>query len=145
MIVVRWTIVLLYAFFIFVFAQNSLSGANAMMDWLRAWFPMLSHDQAAAAVVYLRKLIHMGGYFLAFVLTYAAVRVTPRLNRFSYAVAAILALTLAAGDEWYQTTLPHRSGSFRDILLDLAGIGLAAAAVRVFHGMRARSEKASSN
>ncbi|HOB08856.1 MAG: VanZ family protein [Limnochordia bacterium] len=144
MIVKRWIIVLLYAVFIFVFTQSTASGASAMISWLKAWFPMLPNEQAVEAVVYLRKLIHIGGYFLAFVLIHSAVRVTPRLNRCAYTVSAALALTLAACDEWYQTRLSHRSGSVLDIALDLAGIGLAAAAVRVFHIAR-KSEKASSS
>lgn len=93
-----------------------------MIAKLREWFPSFSYDQAAAVVLYLRRLIHLGSYFLALVLVYSAVTATPLLNHFPYSVSVLLALILAACDEWYQTRLPHRSGSAADVLLDLIGI-----------------------
>lgn len=138
-------IVLLYALFIFVFTQNSASSASAMIARLGAWFPYLSHNDIVAIVWYLRKLIHIGGYFLALIMIYSAVLATPRLNRFPYSVSVILALALAASDEWYQTKFSHRSGNLGDVMVDLIGIVLAVAAVKAFNSIRNKSQKASSN
>jgi VanZ family protein len=136
---------LVYALMIFVFAQSAASGATPMIAKLREWFPSFSYDQAAAVVLYLRRLIHLGSYFLALVLVYSAVTATPLLNHFPYSVSVLLALILAACDEWYQTRLPHRSGSAADVLLDLIGIFLAVGTIRLFSSIRNKNEKASSN
>lgn len=121
----RWILVLLYGVFIFVFAQSPESGAASMNIELLKWFPNLDHESLRIIIIYLRKFAHIAGYFLATVLIYLAAKITPKLDRHPYIVSLILSLILAIIDEWYQTTLPHRTGSVMDVLIDLIGIVLA--------------------
>ncbi|HHT36000.1 MAG: VanZ family protein [Candidatus Wallacebacter cryptica] len=145
MVVIRWLLVTAYVAFIFIFSQSPASSAGSMADWLLNMFPFLDNYDLGMVVLYLRKLIHIGGYFLAAVLFYAAAKVSPRLERFPAHTAFILAVLLAVCDESYQTRLTHRSGTVSDIFIDLVGISLGIISVKVYQNFKGRPKKASSS
>jgi VanZ family protein len=78
----------------------------------------------------LRKIGHFVGYFTLSVLLFRAWRATfPRLSTrwcVQWAMVAFLSTSLVAMlDEWHQSFLPSRTGTFRDVILD-SSAGLAA-------------------
>ena len=91
---------------------------------------------------WLRKSGHVVGYFTLSVLLFRSWRATfPRLSTrwcLQWATIALLSTSLVATlDEWHQSFLPSRTGTFRDVLLDTAA-GLLAQ-VTLFAIIRARS------
>jgi VanZ family protein len=82
-------------------------------------------DPARFAVwhVLLRKTGHIIGYFTLSVLLFRSWRATfPRLSTrwcLQWATVAFLSTSLVAMlDEWHQSLLPSRTGTFRDVILD---------------------------
>jgi len=144
LIVVRWIIVIGYISFIFWFARSTASSASSMTSYLLRWFPFLQQVGIQTVVYYLRKAIHVGGYFVAALLLYAAASVTPRMKKAPYFTAFGLSVALAVCDEWYQLSLPHRTGNPADVLVDLIGIALALIGIRLLNRRRIK-EKASAN
>jgi VanZ family protein len=115
---------ILYPIFHFVFG----------MDWARfaAWHALL------------RKIGHIVGYFILSVLMFRSWRATfPRLSTrwcLQWATVAILSTSLVAMlDEWHQSFLPSRTGTFRDVILDSTA-GLVAQ-VALFAILRKVSER----
>jgi VanZ family protein len=92
----------------------------------------------------LRKTGHVVGYFILSVLLLRSWRATfPRLSTrwcLHWAMVALLSASLVATlDEWHQTLLLSRTGTFRDVILDnTAGL---VAQVALFAILRKRSEK----
>lgn len=72
----------------------------------------------------LRKLAHMAEFGLLFLLWWRALG--PRGGP----AAAAIAIAYAAIDELHQSTVPDRVGSPIDVLIDSAGVALAAVAAR---------------
>ena len=73
--------------------------------------------------VLLRKIGHIVGYFILSVLLFRSWRATfPRLSTrwcLQWATVALLSTSLVAMlDEWHQSFLPSRTGTFRDVILD---------------------------
>lgn len=71
----------------------------------------------------LRKTGHVVGYFILSVLLFRSWRATfPRLSTrwcLQWATVALLSTLLVAMlDEWHQTSLASRTGTFRDVILD---------------------------
>ena len=71
----------------------------------------------------LRKTGHIVGYFTLSVLLFRSWRATfPRLSTrwcLQWATVAFLSTSLVAMlDEWHQSLLPSRTGTFRDVILD---------------------------
>jgi VanZ family protein len=74
---------------------------------------------------YIRKTGHFGGYFILSVLLFRAWKATLRLPsvwtvRWA-AIALFMAALVASLDEWHQTFLPSRTGTWRDVVLDSVG------------------------
>ena len=70
------------------------------------------------------KSAHLGAYAILAILLERALA----LPRRGMALALLLTVLYAASDEFHQTFVPGRHGSFTDIVIDLAGgaLGLAA-------------------
>ncbi|WP_005032836.1 VanZ family protein [Holophaga foetida] len=83
------------------------------------------HSQATWELVHLlvRKLSHWAEYFILAVLLYRGFRKEdPALWNRRWAIGALaLVAALALGDEFHQTFVSERSGSFWDSLLDIFG------------------------
>jgi VanZ family protein len=70
----------------------------------------------------LRKLAHMGVYAVLTVLLFHALRRHTDSKTQAWLLAALLAGIYALSDEWHQTVVPGRQGSFRDVGIDTLGI-----------------------
>jgi VanZ family protein len=92
----------------------------------------------------LRKIGHIVGYFILSVLMFRSWRATfPRLSTrwcLQWATVALLSASLVAMlDEWHQSFLPSRTGTFRDVMLDSAAALVAQ--VALFAILRKVSER----
>lgn len=82
----------------------------------------------------LRKLAHVTVYGALTLLWYWALRpVTPR----ALLIAAAIAIVYAITDEYHQSFVEGRSGSVRDVAIDLVGVTLASLLLR--YDQRVRS------
>jgi VanZ family protein len=127
----RWAAVVAWAAVILVAASDSFS-AESSGGWLRALF---GSDVPYVLHIAIRKLAHVVVYAILGTLTLNAARAS--LTRAATMVMTI-ALAVAVTDEWIQSFSPARTGSFRDVLLDLGGAALGAYALSVFPAVRAR-------
>ena len=104
----------------------------ALIFWLSAQ-PDLDSGLGAIDAI-LRKFAHVIVYGALTLLWYWALRpATPR----ALPIAAAIALVYAATDEYHQSFVEGRSGSVRDVAIDLVGIGLASLLLR--YDQRVRS------
>jgi len=105
-------------------------------------------DRARFAVWHalLRKTGHIVGYFALSVLLFRSWRATfPRLTTrwcLQWATVALLSTSLVAMlDEWHQSFLPSRTGTFRDAILDsTAGLVAQIALFVILRKQRLRME-----
>ena len=101
----------------------SLSGGGASSNntglLLRFIFPTLSEETFAAVNFSLRKLAHVVGYAVLSLLNSRALLGRQR------PLAVILAMIVAIIDEVHQSTIPTRSGSPLDAVLDTAAATVA--------------------
>ena len=118
----RWIPVFLYFAAFSYFSAQPESSAATMNSWVYRIFPYLSHGQVRELVFLARKVIHVAAYGVAALLFFYAVTGTYGLRRHPYMWAAVLSFVTAGVDEWYQSTLPHRTGTITDVLID--GIGI---------------------
>lgn len=130
-VLVRWIIVIFYVVFILVFSGSPASSAQTMTSWFWKWLPNLSRAQIQALVFYMRKGLHVSGYFLATIIIFQAISATPQLKRYPYSFSFLLTTLFAVFDEWQQSSLPFRTGSIKDVGLDLAGISLALLIIKI--------------
>jgi len=122
--------------YILIFSFSAQTGPNssALSDRLAYWllelvWPdfFLQTEAECAAILNtitfcLRKAAHMALYFILAALLLWAVRKWPDPQRLA-AYVVLLCAVLASLDEFHQTFVPGRSGQFRDVLIDLAGVG----------------------
>lgn len=83
-----------------------------------------SHVQASETPLYnfiILKTLHASGYALLTLTNAYALNQSGKKNK-NWLVAAILALVYSISDEFHQQFIPTRSGSLRDIGIDLIGI-----------------------
>ena len=137
------------AFWVGVIALESTNlGSAEHTGWIL--YPVLhflfrvSHAQFADWHMVLRKTGHVIGYSILSLLLFRSWRATfPRLSTrwcLQWAVLAQLSASMVATlDEWHQSFLPSRTGTYKDVILDSA----AAAAVQVllFLFLRALNRK----
>ena len=82
----------------------------------------LSASQIETLNVVLRKTLHLTGYGILGALGFRAARGDKRTFALHWAVIGVaIAVSVASIDEWHQTLIPSRGGSFADVLLDAAG------------------------
>ena len=96
----------------------------------------------------LRKTGHFVGYFTLSALLFRSWRATfPRLSTrwcLQWATLAFLCTSLVAMlDEWHQSFLPSRTGTFRDVVLDSSAAFIAQIALFAILRMRSFSMKES--
>jgi VanZ family protein len=70
----------------------------------------------------LRKLAHMGVYAVLMVLLFRALQGHTDNKRHALLLAALLAVLYALSDEWHQSFIAGRYGSFHDVWIDILGI-----------------------
>jgi VanZ family protein len=102
----RWVAVLLWMGGIFVLSS----------------IPSLHSPFALLSDFILRKLAHIGVYTGLTVLLFLALQQHTDSTRRAWLLAILLAGAYALADEWHQTIVPGRQGSFRDVGIDMLGI-----------------------
>jgi VanZ family protein len=118
--------------------SGGAGGADPMVDLLRTLFG-LSREAAEFATVVLRKGIHFVFYGTVASLAWSAAVGARASARTAVGFGLAIALTLAAFDEGRQTSVPGRTGSASDVVLDLAG---AATFIAISIRVRRRGTKA---
>jgi hypothetical protein len=118
----RWLPVVAWSAVILIASGDEFSAAQSG-GWFRALFGVALPYWVHVAV---RKTTHLAAYGILGAL---AMRASPRA-----AIALAIALCVAIIDELHQSTLPTRTGSPWDVLLDMIG---AAIAVRFVPAVRA--------
>lgn len=101
-------------------------------SWVARWLPLLtamgaiffvSHQPAAELPdfgfwdVSLKKLGHFLAYALLAILALRAVWGWKR----PYLIAALIVFLFSLSDEYHQTFIPGRNGTFLDVIIDIAG------------------------
>ncbi len=81
---------------------------------------------------YIRKLAHMTEYALLFLLCIPAVMVFVKERKRAVAVSALVSFLYACSDEIHQLFVPGRSGSPKDVGVDMIGTGAAALVYIIF-------------
>jgi VanZ family protein len=104
--ILRWVAVVLWAGVIFVLSA----------------IPSLASPFAPFYDFVLRKLAHMGVYAILMVLLFRALQGHTDSKRHALLLAALLAVLYSLSDEWHQTFVAGRYGSFRDVWIDILGI-----------------------
>ncbi len=108
----------------FIYARSAqpadISGAESedVLEFLLRFFPFLTLHAV-------RKLAHFTEFFILGGLLYLD---TGLLGRPSLPLSLGVGLLAAGADEYLQTFIPGRSGELRDVLLDLLGVAVGAAA-----------------
>jgi len=118
-----WGPVAVYA--ALIIGVSSIPGRSLAVDWIWSW----------------DKLLHACEYSVLGALLARAVGV--RLRPWvAFSVAVVAAAAFGACDEWYQTSVPGRTGTPYDAVADLVGATLGALSVtlwrqrKVSHGDR---------
>ncbi len=105
-----------------------------ILKWLLSWFPPLSPAQFAIVHFYFRKIVgHAANYGFLYFLWFRAFRGSrgyPPGRAFLWSLG--LCLTLALLDEGHQGLIVSRSGSLRDVALDMGGAALSALLTAIF-------------
>jgi len=123
-----WAMALAYPAFLFLAAVRPEFGADATRAIVEMILPHLDSRQVHMVVVVLRKAGHFLGYGLFAMILANAIYSIPRGKRdrrrvvVSCLAAALIALGVAAMDEYVQSMVPHRTGARQDVALDLLGI-----------------------
>jgi len=84
--------------------------------------PSLASPLAPVYDFILRKLAHMGVYTVLTILLFRALRRHMASTSHALLLAVLVAGVYACSDEWHQTFVPGREGSWRDVGIDTLGI-----------------------
>jgi VanZ family protein len=96
---------------------------------------------------YLRKTGHFVGYFVLSLFLFGSWRATlrrpsePRWALLWGGTAYFMATFVASMDEWHQTTLPSRTGTWHDVVLDSSAALTAQIVIFLFIRWRSRAAK----
>jgi VanZ family protein len=104
--------------------------ALALMALIFAFSAMPSDDADKGFLVFVvRKLAHFGEYFALTGLWWWAL--STRIDRRRAILPALaIAVAYAITDEWHQTFVDGRTGTWRDVVIDSAGALTAAGLIR---------------
>jgi VanZ family protein len=101
-------------------SQSSSSLIIPLIAWL---LPCASQNALATLHILLRKAGHFLEYaFLAFLLFRAFRQGSKRFRHSWFLYAGLISLGYSAVDEYLQTFIPARTGSFYDWIIDASGI-----------------------
>jgi VanZ family protein len=106
--------------------------APFIVPLLKKLAPGASNGQLHATHMVLRKLTHLAEYALLALLWFGAIARTGRPVRAAW-LALLVCLACAVADEAHQAMTPARTGSVRDVLIDVSG---AAGALLIARGWR---------
>lgn len=98
-----------------------------MLGWLLSWVTTWSPAQLLEINFYARKAAHVTVYAILYVLWHRAFQEQQRYSRSgAFLISMVLCLTFGLMDEGHQLLVNSRTGSIRDVGLDLAGSSLGA-------------------
>jgi VanZ family protein len=110
----------------FLFASQEASSASYTNSFLARWLPHLSAAELRQLTLVGRKMVHVAAYGFLTLIVYYAGRKTRRMRPIALRLAVVFAFLVAILDEGYQSRLLYRTGSVEDVLIDGAGIAVAA-------------------
>lgn len=129
----RWAPLLLWILVIGVFSTDDFSSeetGSVLLPWLEWLFPWISDAGLDALHIALRKAGHVTEFGVLALLWYRALAWRRSGWRgWAAAVAALLALGIAAVDEWGQGFTRSREGALADVGWDVLGALAALAAL----------------
>lgn len=110
---------------------------------LKFLFPAAPEETLQIYHGYVRKCAHVTEYAILALLTFRALTgaASARLRKWRYLVPLILVAAIASADEFNQSFLASRTGSPRDVLLDISG-GAGMIALLWLIGRRTRRTRA---
>ena len=106
--------------------------------WMGIIFTLSSFEGAVVSQIHwieflIKKTIHMTEYAILWLFTFRALRHTTEFSLTKAGLIALLvAILYAATDEFHQTLVPTRFGTFRDVAIDATGAAIAFFATRNF-------------
>jgi VanZ family protein len=120
---------------------GSADHTGALLKWLLSWLPPMPPARFNLIHFYVRKALgHFGNYAFLYFLWFRAIRGQlgwTSTRAFFLGLGFCLALTLM--DEGHQFMFASRTGSLRDVALDLSGVLTAALVIAIFWPPRVRS------
>jgi VanZ family protein len=130
-----WVIPVILMILIFLGSDDPASGEKSDFITLFIWKTFayitgynVSPAQEAATTFVIRKLAHITEYLLLSLSYYYAISKTSGFSKnFKkiYFISFILSLLYAVSDEFHQTFIPGRVGTYKDVLIDSIGILLS--------------------
>ena len=118
--------------------EQTASLSLSIARWLARFFPGASE---AGLHMWLRKLAHIGVYFVEGALLFPALRRTLRSAGKGFAATLVLCALIAAADEAHKALIPGRHCSWDEAGLNVLGAFLGAGAVLIAGALRARRKK----
>jgi VanZ family protein len=113
---------------------------SVLMKVLHALFGKMSAHRFQQIHFFIRKAAHFGSYGLLGALAFFSWRATwpaPPRWMFRWSALALLLVVTAAGlDEFHQSFVSSRTGTVRDVVLDLVGAVFFQAAIAIWMGWR---------
>ncbi len=150
-LLIAWLLVLAWLGLVLAASGDGLSFSHSsrflrpLLEWL---FPGLPEERLWPIVAGLRKLAHVGEYFLLALLARRAWQLTGQARGVALDGVRLAGLTFgfvvacAGLDEFRQSFTRTRQGSGWDVLIDAGGAALALLCVRLFLIWRARRRRA---
>jgi VanZ family protein len=113
---------------------GSARNTGSILKWLLSWFPPLSQAHFDLLHFYIRKGVgHFGNYGFLYFLWFRAIRMQRRYPSWRAFLCALgLCLALALLDEGHQSLFASRTGSLKDVPLDLSGAATMALLISLF-------------
>ena len=121
-------------------AEHVSNLLGPLLHWL---FPGRLPEELGALLFFARKCAHATEYFILALLVWLALRRSQGSqlqpwSRRGAALALLLCALYAASDEFHQRFVPTRTASVWDVMIDVAGAGLALLAIRGWCAWRTR-------
>jgi VanZ family protein len=118
---------------------GSATNSRHLLQWLLSWFVVPEPAQLIQINFYFRKTGHVLAYSLMYFLWFRAFRGQADYGPWRACLWSLgCCLLFASMDECRQCLYASRSGSVRDVILDLSGSGLAALITAAVWSLRAQ-------
>jgi VanZ family protein len=139
-----WLPPILWAAMILIASTDLFSGSNTSSVLQRIAVSIFGYhfapDTAATLNYFIRKTAHLTEYGILGALTLRALRGDRKSWNPRWAIGAIVFATLIASiDEFHQSFVPSRTGTWHDVVLDAAGATIAQILIRAAQVLLFRS------
>jgi VanZ family protein len=140
--VVGWMLVIFLASGDMMSAEHT---SRFLVPFLRWIVPDISPVTVASIQLVVRKGAHVTEYAILSALLWRALRRHHEISWRAPGMAFVIAAVYASLDEFHQSYIASRTGSFWDVLIDCAGAILGLAIYRRFWGPRASPKRTRSS